>query len=598
MRPREDRGIALSDYFQMLWERRWLIVGVVGLVSAAAFLTRPAAPQAFYRAQTSLRVQVLSVTGSGTSVGSTSVPPSEVESARNPEVASQTATDLGAGDDGVGILERLEVSTVEGTDLLQLALVGRGAGTVVELQKYAEHYVKYRNKLDEDRLARVLDEVESRLATVQSRLRSLGGEAGRLSSAGRPIPLDLQTQIEATTSIYKKFLEFQQQIQLDSPLAGNTVQQLGSPIAQRLGGIPTRTLRLAAGPIVGLILGCAFAIALGVLRPRISSRERAEERLGYPVLAMIPLVKVHGLARDPLLIQRSSPWGVEGVRMLQTELQLVEKRGARVKTVVIASAEQGDGRTAIAVNLAASYAAAGRSVALLRADRVAEIDDEPRSRAVDGPLETIQVRIHRDGFAEVVPRVVRAKNQPGLVGDALTAVLEDLANDFDVVVVDTRPLSGSADSLLLSGQADAVVIVLRQHETSESRAIESVDILDRHNVKIVGVVLNAVRTPLVERYRARSAAAAQEQMADLRENVARQARTRMAPSAEPEPPAESMRWTPTQPARSSEPRPGSDPRTPEPRSQQQPPAAPPTNGESREREATPFRPAGPAPTKN
>lgn len=534
MRNREERGIALADYFQMLWERRWLIVAVLGLTTVAAFLTRPEQPQPLYRSQVTLRVQILSVTGSGTSSNPTGVPPQELEQARNAEVAATTARALGQDDDGVRLLEGLEVSSVENTDLLQIALLGRGATTVQQLQEYAKNYVEYRNKLDEDRLSRALQQVDARIQAVQGRLQVLSAAVARATAGGRDTPLDLQTQIRATTTIYQRFLELREQIQLDSVLTGNTVQLIGSAITQRLGAIPTRTLRLVAGPIVGFMLGAALAIALGVLRPKISSRERSEERLGYPVLATIPLVKKAGVSRDPLLIQRSSPWGVEGVRMLQTELQLVEKRGGRVKVVVIASPEPGDGRTTVAVNLAGSFAAAGRSVALLRADRVAEIEEEPRARALDtGPLETILVRMHRDGFAEVVPKVMRARNQPGLVGDALTGVVEDLAGDFEVVVIDTRPLSTSADSLLLAGQADAVVVVLRQHETAEARAIESIDILDRHGVSIVGLVLNAARAPLIERYRARSAAASRQQMEDLRESVARQTRARSDATASP-----------------------------------------------------------------
>jgi Mrp family chromosome partitioning ATPase/tetrahydromethanopterin S-methyltransferase subunit G len=493
-----DPGHTFADYLQILWERRKVIVLVVLLASVIGVASRGRTPTPLYRAQVTMRVHTFQLTGAGRQPNSTtSVPPAEIESARSAEVAAQTAKQLGMTDDGVAILNALDVST-PGADLLQIGLVGRGAESVRTLDAYAKNYVTYRNQQDLDKLKRALDELDARINSVQTRIRDLTAKA-----SGRAAPIELQTQIDASRNIYRQFLELREQVQLDYALADSTVSLLGSPISQRLGTIPTRTLRLLSGPIVGLLIGCALALIIGILRPRITSREGAEERLGYPVLAIIPYVKMHAISRDPLQIQRR-PWGAEGIRMLFAELQLISRHGETVRTVVVTTTDSGDGATTVATNLAASYAASRRSVALLRADRAIEVEEAPDS---DGSVQALQVSMHRDGFAEVTPRITRQSGRPRIPDSGLTAVVDELAHDFDVVVVDAPAMLASADAMLLAGHGDVVLLVLRQHRTHEMHAVESIDLLRRHRAKLAGIVLNAARPGIGERYRTRASGA-------------------------------------------------------------------------------------------
>jgi Mrp family chromosome partitioning ATPase/capsular polysaccharide biosynthesis protein len=498
-----DPGHTFADYLQILWERRRVILFVVVLATLVGFVSRGRTPAPLYRSQVTMRVHTFQLTATGRQPNSaTSVPPAEIESARSAEVATQTAKQLGMTDDGVALLNNLEVST-PGADLLQLGYTGRGADTTRTLDAYAKNYVTFRNQQDLDKLKRALDELDARIASVQTRIRDLTNANARATGGGRAAPIELQTQITASRNIYQQFLELREQVQLDYALADNTVVLLGSPISQRLGTIPTRTLRLLAGPVVGLLLGCALALIIGILRPRITSREGAEERLGYPVLAIIPYVKLHAIARDPLQIQRR-PWGAEGIRMLFAELQLIAKRGENVRVVVVTTTDTGDGATTVATNLAASYSASRRSVALLRADRAIEVDDAPSS---DGSVQALQVFMHRDGFAEVTPRITRQSGSARIPDTGLNAVVEDLARDFDVVVVDAPAMLASADAMLLAGQGDVVLLVLRQHRTHEMHAVEAIDLLRRHRAKLAGVVLNAARPGIGERYRTRASGA-------------------------------------------------------------------------------------------
>ena len=502
---RLSRGVALGDYVRMIWQRRWIVVAAVVVASILAVVTRPAEPAAFYTATSTLRVQTFTLSASGTSpiVNNEGIPPAEVEAARSVEVAAETAEELGQTDGGADILSRLGVTAQENTDLLRLSLTGEGLDTVETLEAYAANYVEFREEQDEEILNRALATVDVSIAQIERQLSRFSSLLNAEDAAGGVSP-ETQTKYDTYSAIYNQLLTRKQLLKVESRLAGNQVEVIGSPIVQRVGTIPARTLRLFAGPLVGLLLGCAIAVAIGVLRPRISGRDRTEEQLGYPVLAVIPRVRNRRMAKDPLVVQRASGWGAEGVRMLRTELQLVEERGANLKVIVVASPEPRDGKSTVSSNLAASYAFAGRNAVLVHADLRADRRHREGRGLTDflaGQEATIPMTRNPGGFTEVLPG--ESKAQGGAIQERLTEAIRTLSSSHDVVVVDTPPLLAFADALLLAAEADAVIVVVRDGKTFEDKAAEALEVLVRHDAAVAGLVLNAARVGRLERRRYR-----------------------------------------------------------------------------------------------
>ncbi|MFN2586703.1 MAG: hypothetical protein ABR613_01110 [Actinomycetota bacterium] len=502
---RLSRSAALGDYVRMIWQRRWIAVVAVVVATTLAIVTRPAEPATLYTASVALRVQTFGFTATGEDPISPQegIPPAEVEAARSVDVAAETAAELGQTDGGASILSRLSVATEENTDLLRMSLTGEGLDTVETLEAYARNYVEYRQEQDALRLQRALEDVNASIAEVSRQLARLSARLDAESAAGGASP-ETQTKYNTVSTIYAELIRLKQISRLEASLAGNQVDVIGSPIVQRLGTIPARTLRTLAGPLVGLLLGSAIAVAVGVLRPRISGRDRTEEQLGYPVLAVIPRVRNRRMEKDPLVVQRTSGWGAEGIRMLRTELQLVEERGAELKVVVVASPEPRDGKSTVSTNLAASYAAAGRSAVLVHADlRAARRHTEGQGLTdfIAGTSSDVPVQRSPGGFFEVLPG--SNIQQGGAVQERLTQAIRLLRSSYDVIVVDTPPLLAFADALLLAAEADAVVLVVRDGKTLEDKAAEALEVLVRHDAAVAGLVLNAARVGRLERRRYR-----------------------------------------------------------------------------------------------
>lgn len=503
---RLSRSVALGDYVRMIWQRRWIVLVAVVAATALAVATRPPEATALYTATSTLRVQTFSFTSSGESaiVPQEGIPPAEIEAARSVDVAAETAEELGHTDGGAEILGRLSVSAEENTDLLRISLTGEGLDTVDTLETYVQNYVAFRAEQDVERLERALADVNASIREVGLQLERFSARLNAETAAGGA-SAETQTKYNTFSTIYSQLIARKQLFKLETSLAGNQVDVIGSPIVQRVGAIPARTIRLLAGPLVGLLLGCALAVAVGVLRPRISGRDRTEEQLGYPVLAVIPRVKNRRMDKDPLVVQRTSGWGAEGVRMLRTELQLVEERGAQLKVVVVASPEPRDGKSTISSNLAASYALAGKRAVLvhadLRADRRHRDPGPGLTDFVAGDTPDVPVQRSPGGFWEVLPG--SNMHQGGAVQERLVEAIRILRDSYDVVVVDTPPLLAFADALLLAAEADAVVVVVRDGKTLEDKAAEALEVLVRHDAAVAGLVLNAARVGRLERRRYR-----------------------------------------------------------------------------------------------
>lgn len=502
---RLSRSVALGDYVRMIWQRRWIVVAAVVIATILAVATRPPEATTLYTATVTLRVQTFGFTATGESgiIPEEGIPPAEVEAARSVAVAAETADELGQTDGGADILSKLGVSSEENTDLLRLSLTSAGADTARTLETYAANYVEYRAEQDVERLERALQDVNESIREVEFQLARFSAQLNREAIAGGASP-QTQTKYDTFSTIYSQLLTRKQLFKLEASLAGNQVEVIGSPIVQRVGAIPARTLRMLAGPLVGLLLGCAIAVAMGVLRPRISGRDRTEEQLGYPVLAVIPRVRNRRMDRDPLVVQRTSGWGAEGVRMLRTELQLVEERGAELNVIVVASPEPRDGKSTIANNLAASYAQAGRNAVLVHADlRAARRHREGPGLTdfISGELAEVPVQRSPGGFVEVLPG--SNMQQGGAVQERLTEAIRRLRDSYEVVVVDTPPLLAFADALLLAAEANAVVLVVRDGKTLEDKAAEALEVLVRHDAAVAGLVLNDARVGRLERRRYR-----------------------------------------------------------------------------------------------
>ncbi len=258
---------------------------------------------------------------------------------------------------------------------------------------------------------------------------------------------------------------------------------------------------------LGLLLGIALAFLLNVFDRRLKSVDDFEELYGHQALTTLPeRTKAPASARD-----RQA--ALEPFRILRTGLAFMSA-SQDIRVVMVTSAIPGEGKSTVSSGLARAAALAGQRVVLVECDlrrptfhESFDLGDDPRglTTALIGGVpvaELVRPVLHGLRALTVLPSGPTPPNAAELFHSSeMTAVLGDLADMADLVVLDCPPLMPVADShvLLDNPQVDACLIVGRAYHTTRDAARGARAILDRRRLRRIGLVVNGLRDH-TERY--------------------------------------------------------------------------------------------------
>lgn len=260
---------------------------------------------------------------------------------------------------------------------------------------------------------------------------------------------------------------------------------------------PNLFLNLALGLMLGLAVGYAIALFRRLLDTRIHTAEELEAITTAPVLGTI--VDDADLEKHRVIVE-SKPQSprAESFRSLRTSLQFLNV-DSRNRSYVITSANQGEGKSTTALNLAAVLAQAGSRVIVVDSDlRLPMIADylgiEGGAGLTDVLIGTAELTdvVQKWGQTEfyVLPAGRIPPNPSELLGsDEMARLLETLHDSYDYVIFDAPPARTVTDATVLGKLVSGVLLVVAAGKTTKPELESTLRGLETTGIDLLGVIV-------------------------------------------------------------------------------------------------------------
>jgi capsular exopolysaccharide synthesis family protein len=532
-------GMNFGRFMRVLWRRIWVIVACLVLVPAAALLyTSKQEKQYSATAQVLLRDPGFedNLAGNGASNATSASQSADTQFATNVGVAQldtiavRTARSVDHGRTAGDISDNVTVSPSGQSNILSVKATDPDPRLAARIANvYSAQYIAFRRAMARSQVqtARVRidrqlrnvvaahDSVANRWAALRRQIRQGTAAAGLLTASH----VGSLRQRAGNLSDESKALKDQESALRNraADLATLAALQTGdATLLQRATppsspSSPNRKQNLAAGIVIGLVLGIVLAVLLELVDRRVRHPKEVETIFERPILGAIPHKRA--LGRDGV---RLPALHKEPFRMLQANLHYAGGE-QEVRSVLVTSAGEGDGKSMVAWNIGVAGADAGARVLLIEADlrhpsfaALCGWDvEEGLSDVLSGRRELADVvretsigeRAHRDnGFTTLTATPTmdvlfagRTPHNPGglLASRRMSTLLGKAELAYDLVVMDTPPTPVVADAIPLIKQVTGVVVVTRLGKNTRDATAQLRDQLHNLNATILGVVVNS-----------------------------------------------------------------------------------------------------------
>jgi succinoglycan biosynthesis transport protein ExoP len=194
---------------------------------------------------------------------------------------------------------------------------------------------------------------------------------------------------------------------------------------------------------------------------------------------------------------------LEAFRSLYTNIHLLSA-GTAIRSLLVSSAVAGDGKSTVALHLAATAAAVGQRVLLVDADlRCPQLHAKlglPNLRGLGDAISTdislndaIQRAPNQDNLFVLTAGHIPPDPIKLLSSKKMQYLMEQFQAFFDLVIYDTPPLAGLADSHLIAAHTDATIMVVQIGKTDRSQVRKVLEELKISGASVLGVVANGCK---------------------------------------------------------------------------------------------------------
>jgi capsular exopolysaccharide synthesis family protein len=312
----------------------------------------------------------------------------------------------------------------------------------------------------------------------------------------------IKSAAQRVQALYDRLLATMQTLDVNKDLSPESVVSI-EKASRAVPDQPHLLKALLVGGLIGFALGLALLLFVDHLDDRINGLTELTAMFDESVVGQIPRVKAGRKGELAMVRPEDDRHAfVEAYRNLRSSLLFMSPGAQRPRSILVTSSIPNDGKSLTAANLAASLAAAGSRVLLVDGDlRKGILHTRFALQPQPGLYEVLAegadlaqaVRPTSEANLFLLPRGrTTGKSSELFLGQSTRQFLVQATSQYDFVIFDTAPVMAADDVTSLAPYLDGVLFVIRARHTSARVARASLDLLARRNVRLLGLVFNAV----------------------------------------------------------------------------------------------------------
>lgn len=484
-------------YFNVLWRQKWVIIFVVAItVIATVLVTQTVVPM--YAASSTLRV----ATAMGGSLDYVRYDLTYADRLMNTYarfVTSRPALDELQRQLDLDKPPQIDVDILANTELIRITAEDRNPVRAQEAANaLAEIVIAQSRKLDTGSGQSAQQILQEQLAQIENELELARREHESLTVQFPEGSLDITASSRAIAlkeQTYSTMLEQYETFRVREAIQANALSVIEPAITPSEPFKPRPTLNLALGIVVGLIGGVALALLRENMDTTLYTAEQIEAASELSMFGNIPAVKRRQRME---LLNGNSPPG-QAFRRLRTNIFAFD-RDASLKSLLVTSAVPKEGKSTIVASLALAIAQSGRNVVVVDSDLhmpvLHNIFDVPNATGLSNVLKQEATSAEAVQTTNI-PGVHLLTSGPSpnnpselLSSPAMTALIDELQEQFDVVLLDSPPLLAVADAVVLAPVVDGVLLVVGRAQVQQEAVQIARQQLTAAKARLIGVVVN------------------------------------------------------------------------------------------------------------
>jgi exopolysaccharide transport family protein len=349
------------------------------------------------------------------------------------------------------------------------------------------------------------NEIAVATASEQSLQRSLEQFGARMSKTNSDeVTLRaLERDADAARSTLEAFLQQAHQLNAQDTLRAQQpdVTLISYAPIPSQPSFPKRMLLVALAVVVSGLIAVVLVLILEQIDVGFRSSEQLEQAFGIPVLGSIPDLE-HRRRNDKkrvarYVLEQPTSSFAEAIRRAHTKLL----HEPTIRTVQVTSAEPGEGKTTLALNLAQTDARLGRRVLLVDADfRRSQVADVLELQKSPGLIDVLTerarfehaVQTDKSGADVLVAGGFERSASEMLVLRNIAPLLSSLREQYDLIIFDTPPVISLVDAEVVAGFVDRTILVVRWAGTRRSVVSHALNEIAAAGGTLGGVILSMV----------------------------------------------------------------------------------------------------------